>query len=202
MQTSSKETIYIDLIHYPLYVLGPKKRVGIWFEGCDFGCEGCISQHTWRQKEQNRRTILEVVDEVCEFDTKRVTITGGEPFQQPQALFKLLQELRGRGVNDILIYSGYEFAYLKNHFKDIIELVDAIVDGKFDKDKESQEIYRGSANQQLYILNSELEPLYEAYKTSTKRELQIVDRNQQVYLLGIPKIEDSEKITRITNGKI
>ncbi|SHO80397.1 Ribonucleotide reductase of class III (anaerobic), activating protein [hydrothermal vent metagenome] len=194
MQISSQKTIYINLIHCPLYVLGPKKRVGIWFEGCSFGCDGCISKHTWVQKNKNRRYILDVVDEICEFNTKRVTISGGEPFEQPQELLSLLQELRNRGVDDILIYSGYKFNYLKENFGDILELVDVVIDGVFDNTQESQEVYRGSANQQLYILNNELKDLYQEYKSSTKRELQILDKNGQLYVLGIPKIDDSKEI--------
>ncbi|MEA2029652.1 MAG: 4Fe-4S single cluster domain-containing protein [Campylobacterota bacterium] len=193
------QTIYIDLIHYPLYVLGPRKRVGVWFEGCSLGCVGCIAQHTWKQSEQNRTTIEEVVKEVSGYETKRVTISGGEPFEQPKALFALLQALRSNGVNDILVYSGYEYGYLQEHFSEILELIDALIDGRFEQSNESQEVYRGSANQKLYILNEDLRPLYEAYQSSTKREVQILDKNEQLYLLGIPKIEDSKEII---NGKI
>jgi len=204
MQTYSEktivsQTIYIDLIHYPLYVLGPRKRVGIWFEGCSLGCAGCISQHTWKQSEENKTTVEEVVKEVCSYDTKRVTISGGEPFEQPEALLALLQDLRSSGVNDILIYSGYQFAYLQEHFGEILEHIDALIDGGFEQHNPSEEVYRGSANQELYILNEELKPLYEAYRGSTKREVQILDKNEQLYLLGIPKIEDSKEII---NGAI
>jgi len=190
------QDIYIDLIHYPLYVLGPRKRVGVWFEGCSFGCVGCISQHTWEQKEEHQRGVVEVADELCGFDTKRVTITGGEPFEQPEALLLLLQELRKRGFEDVLVYSGYEIEYLRKNFGEILALIDALVDGRFDKNRESQESYRGSSNQELYILNEDLAPLYEAFRASTRREVQIVDINEQVYLLGIPKIEDTQKIVR------
>jgi anaerobic ribonucleoside-triphosphate reductase activating protein len=188
------QKIYIDLIHYPLYVLGPRKRVGVWFEGCSLGCVGCISQHTWKQSQENKTTIEEVVKEVCGFDTKRVTISGGEPFEQPEALLALLQALRDKGFNDILLYSGYEFAYLQKHFGEILELLDALIDGRFEKSQESKEAYRGSANQRLYILNEALRPLYEEFKQSAKRELQILDKNDQLYVLGIPKIEDSKDI--------
>jgi len=189
MPISSQEIIYINLIHYPLYVLGPKKRVGIWFDGCSFGCEGCISKHTWEQKEQNRDIVSKIVDKVCKFNSSRVTITGGEPFEQPKALLVLLKELRSRGVDDILVYSGYKFSYLRDNFGDIIELIDVVIDGRFDKNQESIEIYRGSSNQKMYILNNNLKSIYEAYKNSTKRELQILDKNNQFYILGIPKID-------------
>lgn len=191
--------IYIDLIHYPLYVLGPNKRVGIWFDGCSLGCEECISTHTWKQKESNKSTIAKVVDEVCGFDTKRITISGGEPFEQPEALLALVQALRDKGFNDMLLYSGYEYAHLQEHFGEIVKLLDALIDGRFEKSQESQEAYRGSVNQRLYLFNEELKPLYEAFQANAKGQLQIVDKNNQLYVLGIPKVNHTKEIR---NGAI
>ncbi|KIM07211.1 MAG: hypothetical protein KU38_10780 [Sulfurovum sp. FS08-3] len=193
------QTIYINLIHYPLYVLGPNKRVGVWFDGCSLGCAGCISVHTWQQKEKNKSSVAKIVEEVSQYDTQRVTVSGGEPFEQPEALLALLQALRDKGFNDILVYSGYEFAYLQEHFGEILKYIDALIDGRFEQNQESKEVYRGSANQTLYVLNEALQPLYEEFRVSTKRELQIVDTNQQLYVLGIPKITDSKELL---NGTI
>jgi len=192
------QTIYIDLIHYPLYVLGPQKRVGVWFDGCTLGCAGCISVHTWQRKEKNKSSVAKIVEKVSRYDTQRVTVSGGEPFEQPEALLGLLQALRNKGFNDILVYSGYALSYLKTHFGEILESIDALVDGRFEQNKASLEVYRGSANQTLYVLNEALQPLYEEFGTSTKRELQIVDANQQLYVLGIPKITDSKELLNAT----
>ncbi len=193
------QTIYINLIHYPLHVLGPNKRVGVWFDGCSLGCAGCISVHTWQRKEKNKSSVAKIVEEVSQYDTQRVTVSGGEPFEQPEALLALLQALRDKGFNDILVYSGYEFVYLQEHFGEILKYIDALIDGRFEQNQESKEVYRGSANQTLYVLNEALQPLYEEFRVSTKRELQIVDTNQQLYVLGIPKITDSKELL---NGTI
>jgi len=173
--------------------------VGVWVQGCSFGCAGCIAQHTWKQSQENKSSVEEVVKEVCGFDTKRITISGGEPFEQPKALKALLKALRSKGFDDILLYSGFELSYLQEHFGDILQLIDALIDGRFDQSQESSEPYRGSSNQKLHILNQELKPLYEEYRSSSKRELQILDTNDQLYVLGIPKIEDSKEII---NGAI
>ncbi len=194
MQTDSQKIIFIDLIHYPLLVLGPDKRVGVWFDGCSFGCEDCISIHTWEQKESSKTTISSLMTKIEKFDTKKITISGGEPFEQPRALLEFLQELKKRDFDDILIYSGFKFNYLKKNFIEIIDLVDVVIDGQFDKDKISQESFRGSKNQNIYILNDKLKSTYQEFQTTQKRNLQILEKNDEVYLLGIPKIEDREII--------
>lgn len=33
--------MYVARILYPVEVLGPGKRVGIWFSGCPSKCKGC-----------------------------------------------------------------------------------------------------------------------------------------------------------------
>lgn len=37
----------LNKIQYPVYNLGPGRRVGIWVQGCDLGCEGCVNQTLW-----------------------------------------------------------------------------------------------------------------------------------------------------------
>jgi anaerobic ribonucleoside-triphosphate reductase activating protein len=37
--------IAVSKAHYPVTVLGPGKRIGIWL-GCRIQCKGCVSQDT------------------------------------------------------------------------------------------------------------------------------------------------------------
>lgn len=39
--------MYIARILYPVEVLGPGKRIGIWFCGCPRRCEGCSNPELW-----------------------------------------------------------------------------------------------------------------------------------------------------------
>ena len=178
--------ISVNLIYHPLYVLGSGRRVGIWFQGCSLRCSGCISKHTWDRDKGELYSVEELAREVLSYGSSKVTITGGEPFEQPKALKALLEKLRDGGVSDILVYSGFSYAYLQKRFKDILKLIDAMVVGRFDKNLPTKFVYKGSKNQEMIILNTQFSEEYLEYKKETKRRLQVVDG----YILGIPLAGD------------
>ncbi len=186
-------TLYLNLIYYPLKTLGVGTRVGIWFEGCNIGCEGCISKHTWKQREENRVLLRELLTQIQKYPSKKVTISGGEPFYQPKALKYLVKFLKEREY-EILIYSGYEYNYLKKNFSDILNYIDILIDAPFNQNLKSEESFRGSSNQKIYIFNPKLENIYQKFAKDRKRKLQIIEKNSRIYLLGIPKIGDNLKI--------
>ena len=187
--------IRINLIHYPLYVLGPNRRIGIWTQGCSFGCKGCISQHTWDKEGGVLYDVDALVKEVVDTDTKRVTITGGEPFEQAVALKALLTSLRNSGIDDILLYSGFSYRYLQQNFQDILKLIDVLIVGLFKLNQPTEFAYKGSDNQEMIILNQNLKEEYLGYQKKRDRELQVINNNG-VFVLGIPKIgrEIDEKV--------
>ena len=100
----------LSRIHFPVTTLGPGKRIGIWFQGCSIRCKGCISADTWGT-EKGRVSIDEVIKVISNWlDTAEgITLSGGEPFEQPEALELLLTQLRTRTNIDILVYSGHSF---------------------------------------------------------------------------------------------
>ena len=200
MGNKSEEKVYIDLISYPLNSLGPDTRVGIWFQGCDIGCNGCISTYTWEQTEDKLMNIDELAYKLNNFKTKKLTISGGEPFNQAKGLQKLLVSIRKK-FDDILIYSGYEYEYLQQNHSSILQLVDVLIDGPFLQEEPTQKIYKGSKNQRMYIFNNNLIKLYKKHMTKTNRKLQLHIMKNQQYILGIPDINDSKKIQKILNGE-
>ena len=187
MEDRAFEKIYINLIAYPLFTLGPLKRVGIWFQGCSIGCKGCISKHTWIKEQKYKRELKEVVKEIKEFECKNITISGGEPFDQPEALFLLLKEIREE-FEDILVYSGYRYEELSKKFPFIIELIDVLIDGEFIKEKPSNKLYRGSTNQRMFVFNQKLISRYkEFFKIiKSKESFQLYFYQDRLYSLGIP----------------
>ena len=40
-------SIAISRVHFPVTTLGPRRRLGIWMQGCSIRCPGCISADTW-----------------------------------------------------------------------------------------------------------------------------------------------------------
>lgn len=194
--------MYLSLLYYPVQTLGIGNRIGIWFQGCDFACKGCISTHTWK-KTEDTKTDLQVVLKKCEhyfrYNPEGITISGGEPFDQPEVLYKLLLGIRAMGINDVMLYSGYKYEYLKKNYSHILALIDILIDGKFEEGLESEYIWKGSENQNMIFLTSDEKLInkYSEYKNliEEKRKLQLISTKAElVHIIGIPKQKDARII--------
>jgi anaerobic ribonucleoside-triphosphate reductase activating protein len=197
----SNTSVLINLIYAPVLTLGPGIRVGVWFQGCSIRCKGCISKHTWEFDKKYKKTIAQVIDQINYYseiyNTKSITISGGEPFDQSSSLYTLLKKLKELKFNDILLYSGYKFNYLQKNYGDILKYIDVLIDGPFIETKKTNKIYKGSNNQRMYILNKSLSPIYQEYKKQLKnKKLQLITKDNEIYLIGIPDIDFSKKFSK------
>lgn len=192
--------MYINLIYYPVYVLGPGKRIGIWVQGCKRRCKNCISKHTWEFHESKFLSWKEIYKKLKSYindNVEGITISGGEPFEQPQGLNILLNIIHSFGIKDILVYTGYSYSYLAEKYNDILKKISVLIDGPFVFELESDLIWKGSENQKMYILTKTKE-IAEKYKEFSKmkknNKLQIIEKNKEVYVLGIPDRQTYEKL--------
>jgi anaerobic ribonucleoside-triphosphate reductase activating protein len=197
----SNTSVLINLIYAPVLTLGPGIRIGVWFQGCSIRCKGCISKHTWEFDKKYKKTIAQVIDQINYYseiyNTKSITISGGEPFDQSASLYILLKKLKELKFNDILLYSGYKFNYLQKNYGDILKYIDVLIDGPFIESKKTNKIYKGSNNQRMYILNKSLSPIYQEYKKQLKnKKLQLITKDNEIYLIGIPEIDFSKKFSK------
>jgi len=197
----SNTSVLINLIYAPVLTLGPDIRVGVWFQGCSIRCKGCISKHTWEFDKKYKKTIAQVIDQINYYseiyNTKSITISGGEPFDQNSSLYILLKKLKELKFNDILLYSGYKFNYLQKNYGDILKYIDVLIDGPFIESQKTNKIYKGSNNQRMYILNKSLSPIYQEYKKQLKnKKLQLITKDNETYLIGIPDIDFSKKFSK------
>ncbi len=185
-------------IHYPITVLGPGRRVGIWFQGCDIGCAGCMSRDTWDPTAGHLTDVKQVCDITLaardDENLEGVTISGGEPFQQPEALHQLCSTLRHRWPDvDVLVYSGYSMSRLRRLHSDILDVVDAVVSEPFVAGRPTEAPWRGSSNQELAVLTPQARARYEAHQTSTR--LQVTVDEEGVWVAGIPRRGDLDRMT-------
>lgn len=138
-------------------VNGEGLRSVLFVSGCHHACPGC----------QNEAMQSPTYGEAIEIDAifKRimknrpiidgVTFSGGEPFDQSQALLNLAKRLKKEGLT-IWCYSGYTYAALKKHpeKKALLDRIDVLVDGPFMKQYYNENLkYKGSTNQHIYLLN-------------------------------------------------
>ena len=87
---------------------GPGVRSVLFLQGCSRGCKGCHNPDL----QDKKLGIIISVDDLVNFIrhncvNKKLTISGGEPMEQPDALFELITKLRYDDF-DLCLYSGLE----------------------------------------------------------------------------------------------
>lgn len=176
-------------IYYPVKVLGPGLRVGIWLNGCPRQCRGCISPELQKYDISKEVTVKQIVNMIRKISgpIDGITISGGEPFLKREALGVLITNLLEIS-DDILIYSGYtldELKQLQDYDVDyVLENCACIVDGPYIEELNDSKGLRGSSNQKIWINR-----YFDRYSDFDKEErrLQNVVYNDSVLTIGIPR---------------
>ena len=87
---------------------GPGIRSLLFCQGCDIHCPGCQNPSSWDPDAGIEKEVAELAKEiVSSSDNKKVTITGGEPLLQKEAVAELIRLLDESGM-DIALYTGHD----------------------------------------------------------------------------------------------
>ncbi|WP_339482142.1 MULTISPECIES: 4Fe-4S single cluster domain-containing protein [unclassified Pseudomonas] len=185
----------LSRMHFPVTTLGPGRRIGIWFQGCSIRCPGCISADTWGPGHR-RLSLEQLLEQITPWlhEADGITISGGEPFDQFDALRSLLEGLRGLSELDILVYSGYSLEQLDEPLLQTKGLIDALISDPYVEALSQTKALRGSDNQRLSLLT----PLgrarlgrYERLLEPADKALDLMfDESGSVWMAGIPRRDD------------
>ena len=202
-RTGLSESVLISGLHYPVNVLGHGRRVGIWLQGCSIACPGCVSKDTWPFDERKRTTVSAVMEWVrshAHADVDGVTISGGEPFEQPLALHALIKAIRTwfevlraneriAKDRDILCYSGLPWRKIRGQYEEILLNLDAVIPEPYVANLPVCNL-RGSSNQNIHCLTLLGKARYGDLKSKVCRSLQVdIDEAGGLVLIGIPEKE-------------
>jgi len=117
-----------------------------------------------------------------------ITITGGEPFEQPEGLRWLLSDIRQRTPADILVFTGYRLEDIVHSVSSMPGLIDALLAGPYQSESGQTKALRGSDNQQLHLLTALGRRMYgelDAHGPSNRLDM-MISRDGDVYFAGIP----------------
>ena len=122
-------------------------------------CLGCHNPHTHALDGGQEFSIDEVVSWIERYPYHDgITLSGGEPFLQPDALVKVLEGIEHLHYN-VWCYTGFVFEQLLEDVnkRKLLEKIDVLVDGPFVLSKRSLAIsFRGSTNQRLIDVKASL----------------------------------------------
>jgi anaerobic ribonucleoside-triphosphate reductase activating protein len=199
-------SLQLSRVHFPVTTLGPGQRLGIWVQGCSIRCSGCISADTWGPG-RHAVEVSHLLDGLAPWlaQADGITISGGEPFDQFDALLALLTALRQHTAVDILVYSGHPLEALQPLLEQAQGLIDAVISDPYLESAPQSLALRGSDNQRLSLLTrlgqARLACL-ERPATPADKSLDLVfDDTGSVWMAGIPRRGDLLRLRELLRAQ-
>lgn len=193
--------MYVARVLYPVEVLGPGKRIGIWFCGCPRRCKGCSNPELWELQDRyltSPKQVFELVVQIAKgYPIEGFTLTGGDPLYQAddlQELIRLLQTIS----DDILVYTGYSITEINSEY---LRGIAVLIDGEYIEGRNNDCILRGSDNQIIHILDPNYKEKYEEYLLQSTNQIQNFMTSDGVISVGIHKPNFMNELQKAVSGK-
>jgi len=124
-------------------------------------------------------------------DTEGITISGGEPFLQAEELATMIDGIKAKRDYGVIIYTGFLKNELEkkneNGVQRLLLHADILIDGHYIKELDDGKPYRGSLNQNIYLMTDRYKSVFnEYYNGTTKRNIEIDVKKDNVYMVGVP----------------
>ena len=127
---------------------GPGERFVVWVKGCALACPGCFNPKLWASKGGAWIETSKLSERInAAADLRGVTISGGEPMEQPEAVVELL-ELIDRRL-DTVVFTGFSPNELGRDPRKarLLYRADLVLAGRYDRALASDENpWLGSSN--------------------------------------------------------
>lgn len=139
---------------------GPGLRLAVFTQGCPHHCPGCHNPESHDFNGGKVREVSEILEMIREnILLDGVTLSGGEPFAQPEACAEIARETHRLGLN-VWCYTGYLFEQLlegTEAWQELLQEIDVLVDGPFILSQKSMNLrFKGSSNQRLIDVRQSL----------------------------------------------
>ena len=156
MSTQLKGSIRLAGVVRESIVDGPGIRFTVFTQGCPHHCPGCHNPQTHDPAGGYDCELQKILDAVEKNPLLRgITLSGGEPFEQPEALLELSKAVVAMG-KDVVAFSGYTFEELMKKseqtpaVRELLSLCCLLIDGRFILAERDLTLrFRGSRNQRL-----------------------------------------------------
>ncbi len=133
-------------------------RYCIWVQGCSIRCPDCKNQHMWSFTDGEEVETKQVIQDIkSQTDIEGITLLGGEPLDQREAVADILKAAKEANLSTI-VFTGYIYEDLV-HGQDentecILAHTDLLIDGPFKgNEKDFSRPWVGSNNQRYLFLS-------------------------------------------------
>ena len=168
------------------------RGMAVWMQGCTVGCKKCTSPHTWNKSRGKLIDVAALLEIAIKENQARLTISGGEPLEQPEATTDLAKSFRLAMGDDfeIVLYTSYDF---KDIPKAIIDNCDVVITGKYESELKPNPL-AGSTNQIVHCLTPLAKALYVDWQNWPMHQTKLVITQSKEHMhfvtIGIPKKKD------------
>ncbi len=160
--------------------LGPGRRFALWVQGCHKSCAGCIAP-SLRDPEGGESISVNSLADIIISSGADLTISGGEPFLQSEALCTLIDKVRGqRPDTGVICYTGYTYEDIAAD--PLTGRIDLLIDGEYIEALDDGRPMRGSSNQRLIFLTDR----YSENDLPRSRQNRFIFTDKGFRMTGIP----------------
>lgn len=143
---------------------GTGVRVSLFVSGCRRHCKGCFNSETWDFNfgtPFTDDTMQEILDALDHDYIEGFSLLGGEPFEPENRgeVLRILTVVRGKFPDKtIWCYTGNRYENMIKEAREIVELLDVLVDGEFIEERKNLRLkFRGSENQRILDVKKSIE---------------------------------------------
>ena len=151
-EASGSEPLLLNSVAEGVTTLGPAPAAVLWTQGCSIACRDCMSVATWDSRAGVRAYPSDVAAWLAGTNSRYLTISGGEPTEQPGALNALLDLLDDRWV--VTMYSGRDLLALRTENRPgiatLLGRIDVLIAGPYVVGQHNRLLWRSSDNQVIH----------------------------------------------------
>lgn len=168
---------------------GPGLRYALWVQGCSLHCKSCCNPELLSFTGGNQVLVEDLVKQIIATpDIQGISILGGEPLEQPEAVAELCYQMHQFSLS-VMIYTGYTLAELQamSHpaIDKIITYTDLLVDGRYIRElPDTKRRWIGSTNQSLHFLTNRYQSTDPCFYESDTIEIRL--DNKMLIINGKP----------------
>ncbi len=155
---------------------GPGRRFALWVQGCTIRCPGCCNPEMFAADKGRAIDSADLAAQALAVkDLEGVSILGGEPGEQADAVADFCERVRAGGLS-VMLYSGYTLAQLRLRpgAERLLSTVDLLVDGRYEQSlPEAKRRWLGSTNQVMHFLTPRYSLADPRFATANTVELRL-----------------------------
>ncbi|MCL1818644.1 MAG: radical SAM protein [Spirochaetaceae bacterium] len=176
---------------------GPGKRFVVWAQGCRRRCPGCFNPLTHARAGTPaghfsfpaELSTTEILARIPADKVTGITVSGGEPFEQPEELRRLLAAARLLGFHT-LVYSGYAYEELRRLFPACLRHIDILIDGPYLCDIPRTAPWAVSGNQRVFCLGEGKVIVWDTIFPGAPRGEVLIDKAGGITATGIFQLQE------------